>query len=275
MRGFAGILGINRRNLELVQPGRRDRRAVIDDKLATKAVLRAAGVDVPPDLAVVSSRIDVGRALNAIRAAGRAAIKPARGLGGNGLLLAGPHHRDEDLRFHLTAILSGAYSRGGEGDRPVVEPLLADEDELARVHGGSGLADVRIVVRDGVAAMAMLRLPCAGSGGAANLHAGGVGVGIDVARGRTTSAIRRGRGVDAHPDSGLTLAGIAIPAWDHLVVTAERMNAIFDLAYLGVDLVIDRERGPLVLEVNARPGLAVQIASGEGLRARFDQRRRA
>jgi hypothetical protein len=37
------------------------------------------------------------------------------------------------------------------------------------------------------------------------------------------------------------------------------------LGYPGVDLVIDEELGPLVMEVNARPGLQVQNITGIGL----------
>jgi glutathione synthase/RimK-type ligase-like ATP-grasp enzyme len=41
------------------------------------------------------------------------------------------------------------------------------------------------------------------------------------------------------------------------------------LGYLGVDMVIDRERGPLLLELNARPGLQIQVANQAGLRSRL------
>ena len=41
------------------------------------------------------------------------------------------------------------------------------------------------------------------------------------------------------------------------------------LGYLGVDMVIDRDRGPLILEMNARPGLNIQIANGAGLADRI------
>jgi glutathione synthase/RimK-type ligase-like ATP-grasp enzyme len=37
------------------------------------------------------------------------------------------------------------------------------------------------------------------------------------------------------------------------------------LGYQGIDIVLDRDRGPLVLELNARPGLNIQIANREGL----------
>ena len=40
--------------------------------------------------------------------------------------------------------------------------------------------------------------------------------------------------------------------------------------YLGVDIVLDREKGPLLLEINARPGLSIQIANREGLIPRLE-----
>ncbi|MDX5335526.1 MAG: alpha-L-glutamate ligase-like protein, partial [Marinobacter sp.] len=41
------------------------------------------------------------------------------------------------------------------------------------------------------------------------------------------------------------------------------------LGYMGVDLVVDAYKGPLLLELNARPGLAIQMANGEGLLPRL------
>jgi D-alanine-D-alanine ligase-like ATP-grasp enzyme len=40
--------------------------------------------------------------------------------------------------------------------------------------------------------------------------------------------------------------------------------------YLGVDVVLDAQRGPVILEVNVRPGLAVQLANRMGLRASLE-----
>ena len=34
-------------------------------------------------------------------------------------------------------------------------------------------------------------------------------------------------------------------------------------------MVLDKEEGPMVLELNARPGLAIQIANGAGLLPRL------
>ena len=41
------------------------------------------------------------------------------------------------------------------------------------------------------------------------------------------------------------------------------------LGYFGADIATDRQRGPLLLELNARPGLAIQIANGQGLLSRL------
>jgi len=43
------------------------------------------------------------------------------------------------------------------------------------------------------------------------------------------------------------------------------------LGYLGADIVLDKNRGPMMLEINARPGLAIQIANGRGLKTRLNE----
>ncbi|MBQ3034493.1 MAG: alpha-L-glutamate ligase-like protein, partial [Alphaproteobacteria bacterium] len=43
------------------------------------------------------------------------------------------------------------------------------------------------------------------------------------------------------------------------------------LGYLGADIVMDKNNGPMVLELNARPGLAIQIANQKGLSHILDE----
>ncbi|MCA1480890.1 sugar-transfer associated ATP-grasp domain-containing protein, partial [Bradyrhizobium sp. NBAIM08] len=50
-----------------------------------------------------------------------------------------------------------------------------------------------------------------------------------------------------------------------LLLIAARASEMSGLGYVGVDLVLDKFLGPLILELNARPGLAIQIANGNGL----------
>jgi alpha-L-glutamate ligase-like protein len=129
-----------------------------------------------------------------------------------------------------------------------------------------GTPDVRVLVYRGEPALAMLRLPTLESGGRANLHQGGVGVGIDLDTGRTTRAVRRRAVVDRHPDTGEPLGGRAVPDWPAVLATARTVARATGLGYVGVDVVPDVAAGPVVLEANARPGLAIQTANGIGLR---------
>ncbi len=46
---------------------------------------------------------------------------------------------------------------------------------------------------------------------------------------------------------------------------ASRCSAATGLNYLGADIVVDQSQGPLLLEVNARPGLQIQNVTGTGL----------
>jgi alpha-L-glutamate ligase-like protein len=133
-----------------------------------------------------------------------------------------------------------------------------------------GVPDIRVLVYRGVPAMAMLRLPTRRSDGRANLHQGAVGVGIDMRDGTTTLAVCRDRRIVEHPDFGTPLGGLAIPHWEQLLLLSAQCQILAPLGYLGVDMVLDADLGPLVLELNARPGLAIQIANGRGLRGTLD-----
>ncbi len=62
---------------------------------------------------------------------------------------------------------------------------------------------------------------------------------------------------------------VSISVWTEVLNIAARSADAIGLGYLGVDIVIDRHRGPLLLELNARPGLAIQIANRSGLAPRI------
>ncbi|HTC77076.1 MAG TPA: sugar-transfer associated ATP-grasp domain-containing protein, partial [Terriglobales bacterium] len=76
---------------------------------------------------------------------------------------------------------------------------------------------------------------------------------------------QRDRFITAHPDTGAALVGVAVPFWPAVLDMARRVAAAAGLGYLGVDIVIDAAQGPMLLEANARPGLAIQIANARGL----------
>jgi alpha-L-glutamate ligase-like protein len=203
-------------------------------------------------------------------------IKPAHGSGGEGILvIAGRTHANyrtvggllmtqEEVNHHVFNILGGLYSLGGQTDAALIEYRVRFDTVFDHICY-QGVPDVRIIIFLGVPVMAMLRLPTRASGGKANLHQGAIGAGIDLATGATLTGVSRHEIVEEHPDTGNSIQGLAIPHWETLLNIAARCQELTGLGYLGVDLVLDQDLGPLLLELNARPGLAIQIANAAGL----------
>lgn len=271
------VLGINRRNVELVlreNPARRLKFA--DDKLVAKELLERAGAPVAQTLAVCDGPYAIGSALEKLAQEQDFVLKPACGGMGRGILVVGERLATgrfrkagggeislAELGRHMADTIFGAYSERLE-DRVFVERRIEAHPALAALWS-DGLCDFRVLVLRGRPLLAMLRVPTARSGGRANLHCGGVGLAVDLASGVTTRAVIDGAPVTRHPDSGASLVGLAIPQWGALMAVALRAADAVPLGYLGVDIVIDRRTGPLVLEVNARPGLEIQNVHGLGL----------
>jgi alpha-L-glutamate ligase-like protein len=208
-------------------------------------------------------------------------IKPARGAGGSGIVLVKGHTvggfikqngeviLTKDLTYHISDILSGIYSLEGLEDRAFIEALVHPDTVFDAVTY-CGVPDIRIIVYRGVPAMSMVRLPTRASDGKANLHRGAIGVGIDMAEGTTLAGVHRSGVVTHHPDTHKPVSGIQVPHWERMLLIAAKAVDMTGLHYLGVDLVIDQERGPLLLELNARPGLQIQIANQAGLLRRLE-----
>ena len=196
------------------------------------------------------------------------ASAPAGRRAGSYLRAGGREIELEEIRYHVAGIISGLYALGGHRDEALVEERLAVHPALAAI-AVEGVPDVRVIVYRGVPVMAMIRLPTRASGGRANLHQGAIGAGIDLATGRTVRAVLRNRPIRTHVDSGRPVVGVPIPAFDGVLEVATRAADETELGYVGADVVVDERRGPLVLELNARPGLAIQVANGAGLLPRL------
>jgi alpha-L-glutamate ligase-like protein len=278
-----GFLGMNRRNFEYVQGWNpRHLYPLVDDKIRTKEVCAEAGVPTPRTIAVVRQLHELEDLEHRLESEEAFVIKPSRGAQGNGILVATARHGDhwtrssgkpitrDDLRFQVAEILSGLYSLSGQPDSALVEECLRVHPDLASVvHGG--VPDIRVIIYRRHPVMAMLRLPTRKADGRANLHQGALGVGISLSEGRPVSAICHSRPVDRHPDTGAPLDEIKIPDFASLLRIATVAGSHCGLGYVGVDLVLDAVRGPVILELNARPGLAIQLANDAGLLLRLDQ----
>ncbi|WP_010325213.1 alpha-L-glutamate ligase-like protein [Marinobacterium stanieri] len=276
-----GMLSMNKRNIDYIARYN-DRRAfpLVDNKLLTKQVVDEYEVASPSLLQVVREQHEIGHFREQVADLDGFAIKPAKGSGGKGILVitgregenflkpSGSRISLAEIERHLSNILAGLYSLGGSPDVAVIEALVRSEPRLS-AYSHQGVPDIRIVVFKGYPVMAMLRLATQASDGKANLHQGAVGVGLDLATGQALNAVQFDRPISEHPDNGLRLSDIRIDNWRYLLGMASRCYEATGLGYMGVDLVVDETRGPLLLELNARPGLAIQIANGQGLLPRL------
>ncbi|MGA2068782.1 MAG: alpha-L-glutamate ligase-like protein [Thermoguttaceae bacterium] len=277
----SGILGINRRNGEYVLPlNPRPYYPRVDEKHQTKLLCHRCRIPVPETYAMIRRHGDVPKFLELIGRREEFVIKPGAGSGGRGILVVARHDGAEfftaggerftlaDVTYHLGAVLSGLYSLAGQPDCAIIEQRLLPHPIFADV-AVEGTPDVRVVLYRSVPVMAMVRLPTKASRGRANLHQGAAGAGIHLVTGRTFGGVCNDRAIAAHPDTRRSIAGLEIPGWNDLLSAAMELADAVELGYVGVDFVLDAQRGPVVLEANARPGLNIQVANRRGLLPRL------
>lgn len=278
-----GILGMNRRNIRYISRyNPRHLYPLVDNKLKTKILAQKAGITTPNLIGTLESQHDVSELAKILEGVQGFAIKPAKGSGGKGIMVltrntqgelvknSGTVVTIEELQRHVSNTLSGLHSLGGSPDIAIIEELIEFDQQLGG-YSFEGVPDIRVIVCRGYPVMAMMRLSTRSSDGKANLHQGAVGVGLDIATGRPLNAVQNGLKVERHPDTGKQLSELRIPDWDVLLELAARCYEVTGLGYLGTDMVLDRRYGPMLLELNARPGLTIQVANGTGLLPRLQK----
>jgi alpha-L-glutamate ligase-like protein len=278
----SGVLSINQRNSDFVlKYNARSRYPLVDNKLKSKRLANTAGIAVPPLYTVIKHEHELKNLETILSPYSDFVIKPAQGAGGDGIIVIkdrvfgnkyrhinGKLSTTEDLRHHLSSLLSGAYSLGGRSDCALIEHRVV-VDPVFEAVSYEGIPDIRVIVLLGYPAMAMVRLPTRFSAGKANLHQGAIGVGVNLANGMTLGGVFQHDMIDYHPDTLNPIVGIEVPYWDTILKIAAQCYELTGLGYLGVDIVLDKSHGPLMLEINARPGLSIQIANREGALGRY------
>lgn len=272
-----GILGMNARNYKFIAAlNRRNLYPLVDDKVQTKELAVKTGINTTCKIGLIEYQHQVKNFRQMVRDWPEFVIKPAHGSGGKGVLVI---KKWDDEHFitasqkmltynqvyqHISNILSGLYSLGGQYDTALIEEMVHFSNVFEK-FSYQGVPDVRIIVYKGYPAMAMTRLATAESGGRANLHQGAVGVGLDIKTGKTLTAVMHNKPIAQHPDTKADLKTLSVPMWkEHLLIGAKAYE-MTGLGYLGADIVLDENKGPMMLELNARPGLAIQIANSSGL----------
>jgi alpha-L-glutamate ligase-like protein len=275
---LAGVLGMNHRNRHLVS--RRNTKALIslaNNKAAAKERLAAAGVPVPKTLHNIRSHRDIQPAYqNLIQSQAPFVLKPSCSSRGRGVLICsraeekhvighdGTTIHRRHFAFLLAQILDGEFSFGRALDTAIIEQRLSPDASWI-MPKAPGAPDLRIIVSNGTPVMAMARVPTHESDGKANLHRGAVGVGVDLQTGKTIGGVWKNRPVQHHPNTNEPLAGHTVEGFHECIQAAKLCYEAVPLGYMGVDILFDANHGPMVIEINARPGLAVQMANRQGL----------
>ncbi|MFA4930581.1 MAG: sugar-transfer associated ATP-grasp domain-containing protein [Patescibacteria group bacterium] len=277
------LLGMNARNLLFIRPNNsRSTIRLADDKLATKRLLRRNKIPVGKVMASFDVFSDVEE-FDWTSLPSNFVIKPNRGFGGEGIWVIKGMTRNgwkrsdgmevdiEAIKNHIYNIFDGNYSLGNVFDTAYIEEKISLHSRFKKLTYGGGIPDVRVIVYNMIPVMAMLRLPTEMSRGKANLHQGGIGVGVEIASGITTKAFVKlwDQMITRYPGTEKKLHGIKIPFWKEVLEMSVKCQQISGLGYLGVDIVLDEKKGPMVLEINARPGLDIQNANFLPLRSRL------
>lgn len=271
------ILGMNARNLKYIRPNNLRRAIKIaDSKLKTKLILEAEKIPTPKLLGMFRRHKDIAK-FNWDELPGNVVLKPNRGTGGDGIVVFSKKGLDEkgesiwitsggeewhldDIERHILNILDGNFSLQNIPDVAFLEEKIITHRAF-RKYTYKGLPDIRVIVYNKVPVMTMMRLPTKWSKGKANLAQGAIGAGIDMATGRTTSAAIKKpvrRFVTKHPDTAQDLSGLEVPYWNEVLEMAIRCQEISRVGFLGADIAVDEKKGPVILELNARPGLEIQ-----------------
>lgn len=276
-KNTANVLTMNKRNLNYIYPSNHRRDfPVADNKLLTKALLANCNVTMPNTLVTYGSFYELRTLAEDLARYEDFVIKPAKGSGGGGILVfthkegshwitpGGKHLSLAEIKKHITDIIFGIYSFG-LSDEAIIEQRIIQHPAVTRLSP-YGLADVRLIVYQHQPVLCMARIPTLASDGKANLHQGAIGLGINMITGRTQHAILLDSDITHHPDTNEPLIDQQIPHWQGVVEMSRTAACIAPLKYLGVDISIS-DNGPVLLEINVRPGLQIQNANHQGMRA--------
>ncbi len=283
-----GILGNNARISDFILPhNKRSAYPFVDNKILTHELAVKNNISSPNLYFTVGSYGELKKLHTRFKDLKSAVIKPARGSQGNGILVINDIQWDEDpsktkfltsrknttsyadIEYHVSSILSGLYSLNGEMDQVLIQEKLDSIEEL-KLLSFQGLPDIRVILFYGIPVMAMTRLPTKLSQGRGNLHQGAVGLGLKIKDGTVTGAIQNNKNIKTHPDLNTSLFNLKVPQWLAVLNLSSKCSDLVNIRYLGVDIVIDPKKGPILLEMNARPGLSIQLANKAGLLPRLE-----
>ncbi len=270
------IVGVNARNRILVYPNNKKEDFLLaNDKAVTKIFLEKNNIPHPNTFAIIEKVGEINNKLDRLLKYEQLVIKPAKGKGGGGILVldkekegvwktpSGRKVSFRDIRTSIANIIFGIHSFGSH-DRAIVEYRINSHSFFNHIYS-KGVPDIRVISYQRKIVNIMLRIPTDQSDGKANLHQGALGVSVELETGILKKAYNYKAYLSYHPDSKVKIAGLQIPFWQEIIEMSQKIANLSPLLFLGIDIAIDQEKGPLVLEINARPGIEIQNVTQKGL----------
>ncbi len=276
------LLGQNARNLNYIKEyNTKVAKKLADSKLKTKNFLQSNNIATPKTLKILENKESINNKIfDDLEPP--FVIKPNGGFGGKWILIidkidANWNYITNDKQVfsknqlveHCINIIDWFFSLSWNRDKVVIEHKIELDEEI-ELLGKFGLPDIRIIVFNMIPVIAMLRVPTAESKWKANLHAGACWVWIDIWTGRLTYIAYKWSIIKSIPWIW-DVRGLKLPKWEEALNLAVKVQQKTKIWYLWVDIVLDKKEWPLILEINIRPGLEVQLANLAPLKDRLEK----
>ncbi len=276
------LLGQNARNLNYIKEyNTKFARKLADSKLKTKDFLRANSIAIPETIQIITQHEELNNSIFK-ELEPPFVVKPNGGFWGKWILVFTTKtsewnyitndkqsFSENDLLIHFWEILDWFYSLSWNRDKVVIERKIELDEEIELLWK-FGLPDIRIITFNMVPVMAMLRVPTKQSKWKANLHSGACWVWIDIWTWKLTFITLKGRLVKSIPWIW-DVRWLKLPKWDIALALAVKVQQVTKIWYVWCDIVLDKRDWPLILEINIRPGLEVQIANMAPLKDRLER----
>jgi len=277
-----GLLWQNARNLKYIKWfNSKLARELADSKLKTKEFLKTKKIPVPETFSILKSHSEITDDF-VNKLSPPFVIKPNKGFWWkwiividkkdslwNLLSITGKVYSNSEIKNHLLNIIDWFFSLSGSRDTVVIEKKIEIDEEVQTLWT-YGLPDIRMIVFNMVPVMAMLRIPTEKSWWKANLHSWACAAWIDIWTGKLTYITQFWKIIKSVPDIG-DIRWLILPNWDKMLEMAVKVQKETRIGYLWCDIVMDNKDWPLLLEINIRPGLEVQVANMARLKDRLER----
>ena len=276
------ILWQNARNLDFIwKYNTNEAKELADSKLKTKDFLSKKWISVSESIFVIKNHKELEETdLNTFETP--FVVKPNAGYWWKWILIIDKKDSEnnfitndwqifnyDELNQHLNDILDGFYSLSWSRDKVIFERKI-EIDHSVDLLWKYWLPDIRVIVFNSVPVLAMLRVPTANSKWKANLHAWACWVWIDIWSWRLTYITQFKKLIKSIPWIW-DVRWIELPHWDEILSLAVKTQQVSNIWYIWCDIVLDDKVWPMILEVNIRPWLEVQVANRVPLLARLEK----